>query len=142
MKTKFVKEYAKTTNGGYLISNIDEIKTVLDQINCIDKVSNQIEESIRKNNQGFAMTIRNKVYMVEPKSFDEFKKIMDTPLSKSECEKDAIILVLYALFDEESSLEIVVFSHENEKERESAYLEFFDKILDYTNEFKGQIDMV
>lgn len=129
------------TNGAYLINDVNEIKEVLIYTEQLEKVSDQIDKSIEKNNQGFAMTIRKKVNLLIPESINEYKLIMKN-IEHKDIEKEVIMLVLYGRLQGQVTLDLIMFSQPNEKKREEAYLEMFDEILDYSNEKTGEIDIL
>jgi len=129
------------TNGAYLINDVNEIKEVLIYTEQLEKVSDQIDKSIEKNNQGFAMTIRKKVNLLIPESINEYKLIMEN-IEHKDIEKEVIMLVLYGRLQGQVTLDLIMFSQPNEKKREEAYLEMFDEILDYSNEETGEIDIL
>lgn len=140
IKTKLINPIPMT-NGAYLINDVNEIKEVLIYTEQLEKVSDQIDKSIEKNNQGFAMTIRKKVNLLIPESINEYKLIMKN-IEHKDIEKEVIMLVLYGRLQGQVTLDLIMFSQPNEKKREEAYLEMFDEILDYSNEKTGEIDIL
>jgi len=129
------------TNGAYLVNDVNEIKEILIQAGQLEKVSDQIDKSIKKDNQGFAMTIRQKINLLIPENINEYKSAIENIIDEN-IEKEVIMLVLYGRLKDCINLNLVVFSQLNEKKREEAYLEMFDEILDFSNEKTGEIDIL